>query len=111
MQSRRICSVCRTDRMELARVAGLWRAYRLCRPWQRPPAAPSASSAPLPAPRRYDGSRCPRVSRSASFAAEPDVVQPIAMTIDHKGRLWVVENYSYPIWLGGPKRQGPHPDL
>ena len=37
------------------------------------------------------------------FAAEPDVVQPIAMTIDHKGRLWVVENYSYPIWLGGPR--------
>ena len=36
------------------------------------------------------------------FAAEPDVVQPIAMTIDHKGRLWVVENYAYPIWLGGP---------
>jgi putative membrane-bound dehydrogenase-like protein len=37
------------------------------------------------------------------FAAEPDVVQPIAMTIDHKGRLWVVENYSYPVWLGGPR--------
>jgi putative membrane-bound dehydrogenase-like protein len=37
------------------------------------------------------------------FAAEPDVVQPIAMTIDPKGRLWVVENYSYPIWLGGPR--------
>jgi putative membrane-bound dehydrogenase-like protein len=37
------------------------------------------------------------------FAAEPDVVQPIAMALDHKGRLWVVENYSYPIWLGGPK--------
>ena len=30
-------------------------------------------------------------------------MQPIAMTIDHKGRLWVVENYSYPIWLGGPQ--------
>jgi putative membrane-bound dehydrogenase-like protein len=37
------------------------------------------------------------------FAAEPDVVQPIAFTIDGKGRLWVVENYSYPIWLGGPQ--------
>jgi putative membrane-bound dehydrogenase-like protein len=37
------------------------------------------------------------------FAGEPDVVQPIAMTIDPKGRLWVVENYSYPIWLGGPR--------
>ena len=37
------------------------------------------------------------------FAAEPDVVQPIAFTIDPRGRLWVVENYSYPIWLGGPQ--------
>ena len=37
------------------------------------------------------------------FASEPDVVQPIAMTFDHKGRLWIVENYSYPIWLGGPR--------
>ena len=37
--------------------------------------------------------------------------QPIAFTIDPRGRLWVVENYSYPIWLGGPDGQGPHPDL
>ncbi len=36
------------------------------------------------------------------FASEPDVVQPIAFSIDPRGRLWVVENYSYPIWLGGP---------
>lgn len=33
------------------------------------------------------------------FAGEPDVVQPIAMTIDEKGRLWVAEAYSYPIRL------------
>lgn len=32
------------------------------------------------------------------FAAEPDVHQPIALTIDDRGRLWVVENYSYPDW-------------
>jgi putative membrane-bound dehydrogenase-like protein len=30
------------------------------------------------------------------FAGEPDVVQPIAMAIDDRGRLWVVEAYSYP---------------
>jgi putative membrane-bound dehydrogenase-like protein len=30
------------------------------------------------------------------FAGEPDVVQPIAMAIDHAGRLWVAEAYSYP---------------
>ena len=30
------------------------------------------------------------------FAGEPDVVQPIAFTIDDRGRLWVAEAYSYP---------------
>src|SRR5262249_3394265 len=30
------------------------------------------------------------------FAGEPDVVQPIAMAIDDKGRLWIAEAYSYP---------------
>src|SRR5438128_11539914 len=32
------------------------------------------------------------------FAGEPDVVQPIAFAIDDRGRLWVVECYSYPNW-------------
>ena len=36
------------------------------------------------------------------FAGEPDVHQPIAMCIDHRGRLWVVEAYTYP-------RRHPHP--
>src|SRR5687768_6985337 len=30
------------------------------------------------------------------FAAEPDVANPVAMTFDEKGRLWVVELYEYP---------------
>ena len=29
------------------------------------------------------------------FASEPDVQQPIAITTDHRGRLWVAENYTY----------------
>lgn len=32
------------------------------------------------------------------FAGEPDVAQPIAMTFDDRGRLWVVENFSHPKW-------------
>ncbi|MEQ1861126.1 MAG: PVC-type heme-binding CxxCH protein [Chthoniobacteraceae bacterium] len=32
------------------------------------------------------------------FAGEPDLVQPIAFTIDDRGRLWVLENLSYPEW-------------
>ena len=30
------------------------------------------------------------------FAGEPDVVQPIAMAIDDRGRIWIAEAYSYP---------------
>jgi putative membrane-bound dehydrogenase-like protein len=34
------------------------------------------------------------------FAGEPNVVQPIAFTFDDRGRLWVIENHSYPGWKG-----------
>ena len=34
----------------------------------------------------------------AVFAAEPQVQNPIAITTDERGRLWVAENYS---WAGG----------
>jgi len=30
-------------------------------------------------------------------ASEPDVVRPIAFTIDYRGRLWVVEGRTYPV--------------
>ncbi|HRE79576.1 MAG TPA: c-type cytochrome [Opitutaceae bacterium] len=36
--------------------------------------------------------------KATLFAGDPDVHQPIAFTIDEKGRLWVIENYSYPDW-------------
>src|SRR3954454_18880827 len=31
-------------------------------------------------------------------AGEPDVHQPIGFCIDHRGRVWVAENDSYPKW-------------
>lgn len=31
------------------------------------------------------------------FASEPDVINPVAMTWDERGRLWVVELYEYPL--------------
>src|SRR4051812_922125 len=34
--------------------------------------------------------------KATLFAGEPDVMQPIAFDFDDRGRLWVVENYSYP---------------
>src|SRR5213076_2303743 len=38
------------------------------------------------------------------FAGEPDVKQPIAFTIDDRGRLWVAEAYTYP--RRAPEGQG-----
>jgi len=38
----------------------------------------------------------PEGFRVELVAGEPDVHQPIAMTIDERGRIWVAEAYSYP---------------
>src|SRR4051794_25473831 len=45
----------------------------------------------------------PRGFEATLFAGEPDVVQPIAMTFDDRGRLWVVECLSYPKWTDKPE--------
>lgn len=37
------------------------------------------------------------------FAAEPDVKQPIAMTLDDRGRVWIAEAYEYPNRAPGEK--------
>src|SRR5262245_48827919 len=39
------------------------------------------------------------------FASEPEVVNPVAMTWDARGRLWVLELYEYP--KGAPAGQKP----
>jgi putative membrane-bound dehydrogenase-like protein len=36
------------------------------------------------------------------FASEPMVVNPVAMSWDHRGRLWVVELYEYPSGAPNP---------
>ncbi len=39
--------------------------------------------------------RMPPGFKASLYAAEPDVRQPIAMTFDPRGRLWIAENYTY----------------
>lgn len=34
------------------------------------------------------------------FASEPEVVNPVAMSFDERGRLWVLELYEYPLGTG-----------
>ncbi len=50
---------------------------------------------PSPAEKAAASFRTPPGFRVSVFAAEPDVMNPIAMTWDARGRVWVAENYTY----------------
>jgi putative membrane-bound dehydrogenase-like protein len=63
-----------------------------------PIAAQEPAAAPLPPEVAASRMTLPEGFRATLFAGEPDVVQPIAFTFDHRGRLWVVECLSYPKW-------------
>ena len=39
--------------------------------------------------------KVPEGFKVSLFAAEPDVQQPISLTTDERGRLWIAENYTY----------------
>jgi putative membrane-bound dehydrogenase-like protein len=52
-------------------------------------------STPLPPAEAAAKLRLPPGFRATVFAAEPDAQNPIAMTWDARGRLWIAENYTY----------------
>ena len=54
--------------------------------------------APVPVAKAVESIQVPDGFKVTLFAGEPNVVQPIAMTTDTRGRLWVVECLSYPDW-------------
>ena len=57
-----------------------------------------AQDRPIPAREAPKRMTVPEGFNVTLFAGEPDVVQPIAITFDDRGRLWVVECLSYPKW-------------
>jgi putative membrane-bound dehydrogenase-like protein len=57
---------------------------------------PAAAEPRTPADRTVAGMYVPEGFRVDLIAAEPDVLQPIALAIDERGRLWVAEAHSYP---------------
>ena len=54
--------------------------------------------APLESEKKF---QVPKGFEVRLFASEPEVVNPVAMTWDARGRLWVLELYEYP--KGAPK--------
>lgn len=56
---------------------------------------PATAGLPMPADEAARTFQFPPGFQVSVFAAEPDVRNPIAMTWDGRGRLWVAENYTY----------------
>src|SRR5207237_7015553 len=63
-------------------------------PADSPPLAPEETEKKFKVPKGFE---------VRLFASEPEVVNPVAMTWDERGRLWVLELYEYP--KGAPKGQ------
>jgi putative membrane-bound dehydrogenase-like protein len=59
----------------------------------------AAQPAPLSPEKAVPQMKLPEGFRATLFAGEPDLIKPIATTLDDRGRLWVVESHSYPNWL------------
>jgi len=70
---------------------------------QDDPKRPVASTAALDPAGTAARMTLPPGFRMEVIAGEPDIVQPIAYTIDDRGRLWVLENTNYPDSPGQPK--------
>jgi putative membrane-bound dehydrogenase-like protein len=72
-----------------------------------PPTQPGAKDenpyAKLPADEAAAVMKVPDGFSVKVFAAEPDVKQPIAMTLDDRGRVWIAEAYEYPTRAPGNK--------
>ena len=54
------------------------------------------AESPLPPSEAAETMKLPEGFSATLFAGEPDVLQPVALCIDSRGRLWVAENHSYP---------------
>jgi putative membrane-bound dehydrogenase-like protein len=53
----------------------------------------------VPPEKATERMKLPEGFRVALVAGEPQMVKPIAITTDDRGRLWVVESHSYPQWI------------
>ncbi len=63
--------------------------------------APNAPRSPAEAIRAMT---VPHGFRVELVAAEPDIVNPVAMTFDERGRIWITESLEYPRRNPGPGR-------
>ena len=69
-----------------------------------PPPADIAPFAGLTPEQAASAATLPPGFKMQVFAGEPDIVQPIAFCLDHRGRVWVAEGLTYPRRRGNPPK-------
>lgn len=74
-----------------------------------PPPADVVPHAGLSAQEACAKATMPEGFKMHVFAAEPELVQPIAFCLDHRGRVWVAEGRTYPKRRGHPPGEGERP--
>ena len=74
----------------------------LLRAAPEPPPADIVPFAGLSPQDACDKATLPRGFKMHVFASEPDIVQPIAFALDHRGRVWLAEGRTYPRRKGDP---------
>ena len=75
---------------------------------QRDPSIPHAQDRP-PGPALSPSEAVAKMTVPPGFqvelvASEPDIVNPVAMTFDERGRVWITESLEYPRQSAGPGR-------
>ncbi len=60
-----------------------------------PPLSPAEALSKMEVPEGF---------RVELVASEPDIINPVAMTFDDRGRIWVTESFEYPRHEAGPGR-------
>ena len=69
-----------------------------------PPPADVVLFAGLSPQEACDKATLPPGFKMKLFAGEPDIQQPIAFALDHRGRVWVAEGFTYPRRHGNPPK-------
>ena len=92
--------------LTIALVAGLFAVAPLPVTAQKQAAVPHGQDKP-PGPALTPAEAVKKMTVPEGFsvelvAAEPDVVNPVAMTIDERGRFWITESFEYPRRSAGP---------
>ena len=80
-----ICMACRTEKKNLPELT-----YEGEEPRVQLPLSPEESQQHIQLPEGFE---------AFLYASEPDIINPIALAWDERGRLWVVQSQDYPHGL------------